>query len=271
MSIFRKASENEKLPGFIDTAFFDNSKKVEIEDEFGQLLKEASSNKSIYEDRLNSFKKNPPKEQEVNIPQPVRYSDVNDGIRRSSYGQKFHDETSEYFRSSENIRSTQYDNSNYAQNGFSIWEPEFDELQNAFLESQKQSDEIYDRRTAMEKKAAEHKNWESKNINSIRKANVLPYRGLGIKRLANDVQVDHNKLNNVNEFYAEAHDSIREMTKAANRDRKAKLSRNGSDINDSARTEAEIKEAISARTMEALQSNSQFLIDFAEKITINER
>ncbi len=267
MSIFKKAGETEKLPEFIDNAFFDNSKKVNVDDEFSNLLKEASSNKYIYENRVKGFKEASATRPDFTPPKPTMYSDTSDGIRRSSYGQKFHDEPTEL--SNNKIRSIQYDGTRQAevhlQNGLSIWEPEFDDIKNAFEKSQEQSNAIFDRKTFVEKRAAKNQQWESEQINSIRKANVLPYRGLGIARLSNEVQVDHNKLNNVGDFYAEANDAIREMTRAANRDRKAKLSRNGYDPEEK---QPETKEEVYARTMKALSNDSKFLLDFAEKMDI---
>ena len=270
MSIFKKAEESAKLPSFVNNAFFDDS-KIEVKDEFDSLLKEANSNKFVYENRVNGFKKSASEMPEFNVPTPALYSDSVDGIKRSSYGRHFYDEPS--LNTPDKVRSLQYDGTRKAeshmQNGFSIWEPEFDDIQNAFMASQEQTNQIFDRRTMMEKKLANKNKWEADQLNSIRKSNVLPYRGLGVARLANDVQVDHNKINNLGDFYAEANDAIREMTRAANRDRKAKLSRNGYDPEDNINS-ANKKEFIEARTMAALSNNSEFLLKFAEEISLDD-
>jgi hypothetical protein len=272
MSIFRKASDLNAIPDAISNAYFDNN-DIEVADEFSSLFKEASdvNTKSVYENRLKSFKKAQAESHEFAQPAPAVYSESKDGIRRIGHGQRFPGEHSELF-GSEQLRSINYDNNKYAENllnnGFSIWEPEFDELQDAFSASQKQSDAIFERRSAAEKKALNHKAWEKENLNTIRKANVLPYRGLGISRLANEQPIHHGDFNSVNDFYADAQDSIREMIKESNTERKAKISRKGVDPMQK-RSEWENKESIAARTMESLQ-NSSFLAEFAEGISLDD-
>jgi hypothetical protein len=270
MGIFRKASELEKLPTSISDALFDNN-EIRIADEFESLIKEASSvnNKSVYENRLKSFREAQGKVVEWEKPEPARYEDLPGGIRRAGYGQRFSGEHSEMF-GSEQIRSISFDNNKYAEsllnNGFSIWEPEFDELQDAFDESQRQSNAIFDRRTAAEKKAIAHRNWEQEQSSQIRKSNVLPYRGLGVSRLANEMPIHHGNFNSVGDFYAEAQDSIRNMSKTANSERKSGIQRKGVDPNER-REQWENKEAIAARTMKSLESSS-LLVRMAEGLDI---
>jgi len=270
MSIFRKAYELDSLPVSVSDALFENN-HITIEDEFEHLIREASSaqNKAVYDSRLKNFKEGQASVKDFEKPQPARYAEVEGGIRRAGYGQRFNNEHSELF-GQEKIRSLSFDNNKYAENllnnGFSIWEPEFDELENAFNESQEQQNAIFDRRTAAEKKAVAHTNWEAEQSSKIRKTNILPYRGLGISRLANETPIHHGDFNSVNDFYAEAHDSIREMSRAANSERKTSITRKGIDPNER-RDQWENKEAIAARTMKSLESSS-LLVKFAEGLEI---
>ena len=189
-----------------------------------------------------------------------------------SEGRRFDDEKSEMFGVQDHIRSINYDNTktaeNIANNGFSIWEPEFDELEAAFKQSQETESAKFVRRSAAEKQALANKSWEYQQLNQIRQAKVLPYRGLGISRLASEQPIQHGKIGSVNEFYAEAQDSIRDMIRQSNDERKSKIQRQGVDPTER-RSEWENKEAIAARTMEAL-NNTSFLANFAEAIHLND-
>lgn len=271
MSIFKRANESEaprQLPKVVTSAFFEED-KFKLGDEFEALLKEASDNNSVYESRVKSFKVAQTKEKasyEFNKPEPAMYDSSQGGIRRAGYGQIFEDETLNV-SSNDKIRSTQYDGNRYAENGFSIWEPEFDALQSGFENSQRVSDQIYDRRTTAEVKAAKHQAWENEQMGKIREAKVLPYRGLGVSRLANEKPINHDRFGSADEYYAEMQDNIREMVRESNNERKKKIQRNGADPKE--RREAwENKEAIAARTMESLQ-NSSFLANFADSFEID--
>lgn len=270
MSIFKRANESETqkpLTKTVTSAFFEDD-RFKLDDEFEALLKEASDNSSVYENRVKSFKVAQAKEKtsyEFSRPEPAIYDSGKGGIRRAGYGQIFEDETQSQF-SNEKIRSIQYDNERYAENGFSIWEPEFDAIQQGFENSQRTSDQIYDRRTSAEMKAARHQAWEKEQMNTIRQAKVLPYRGLGVSRLANEKPLNHGNFGSADEYYAEMQDSIRDMVRASNNERKTKIQRQGADPKE--RREAwENKEAIAARTMDSMQ-NSSFLAQFADSFEL---
>ena len=270
MSIFKRASESEPvtpLPKVVTSAFFDDN-KFKLDDEFEALLKEASDNSSVYENRVKSFKvaQNKGKSaHEFVKPEPAMYDPNLGGIRRAGYGQIFEDE-SQNSSYNDKILSTRYDSERYAENGFSIWEPEFDTLQQGFENSQRASDQIYDRRTTAEIKAAKNQAWEREHLESIRKAKVLPYRGLGVSRLANEKPLNHNEFGSSDEYYAAMQDNVREMVRQSNNERKTKIQRQGADPKE--RREAwENKEAIAARTMESMQ-NSSFLAEFADSFEL---
>jgi len=266
MSIFRKASELNNLPNSVSDALFENH-DISFADEFEGLLREASSNKSVYQNRIKSFKEAGLIKHDFEAPKPALYEENQGGIRRAGYGQRFAGEKSELF-GEDKIRSLNFDNNRYAENllenGFSIWEPEFDDLANAFDESQRQHNAMFDKRTAAEKKAIAHQTWQNEQSNQIRKANVLPYRGLGVSRLANEAPIHHSNFNTFDDFYAETQDSIREMIRESNSSRKAKISRKGVDPAERI-NQWQNKEAIAARTMNALQDDS-IIARFADSI-----
>jgi hypothetical protein len=257
MSVFRKASELNNLPGFINEALFENS-EIKMADEFEKLLKEASSSKGVYAQRVNDFKKSSSQSYDFSKPEPAIYDNGKPGIRRAGYGQKFNDEVSSMFNSADKLRDAKTAHTQE----LSIWEPEFDLIKNAFDDSQEV--EFSNKRTSIAKRDSSKQQWESEKLNSIRKAKVLPYRGLGITRTGNELPSNSEKFGNLDSFYAEAQDSIREMIRESNRQRKSGIERQGMSPEE-ARSQWENKEAIQARTLKNM-SKASFLEGFAEKI-----
>jgi len=272
MSIFRKASDLNQIPQTVTKAIFDDTDYAAVDD-FESLIKEASSNRHVYEQRVKGFEKaqTESKGYEFKKPEPSRYADLPGGIRRAGYGQRFENEQSPQFAGQDAVRSIAHDNNKYAENllnnGFSIWDTEFDELENAFDQSQQIHNQQFDRRTAAEKKASAHRAWESEQKSQIRKADVLPYRGLGVCRHANET-IGEQKFGTLDDFYAETHDSIRDLIRESNNDRKGKITRKGVDPRER-REQWENKESIAVRTANSLM-NSSFLAKFADQISLDE-
>ena len=273
MSIFRKASENENLPESVKNAFFD-SNEMSFQDDFAGILKEASStnNRSVYENRLKEFQKIQKESVPFEKPQPARYSDryssMEGGIRRAGYSEPFAEEVTNH----DHLRSISYENQRNAENAlnnnFSIWEPEFDDLQEAFRQSQSQDDVRFDRLSATEKQKISHNAWAYDQLQQIRKSQVLPYRGL--TRIGNEQPINHDKLSSRNEFLADANDQIREMTRLSNRERKEGITRKGYDPQERL-DQWQNKEAVEARTIGALHNGSSFLSEFADTISLSSR
>lgn len=271
MSIFKKASELNNLPKFVNEAYFENQ-DVSFNDEFEGLMKEASSSRAVYENRLNDLKKTASKSYDFEKTEPAIYQNNQPGIRRAGYGVRYSDEKSELFGHQENLRSINFDNDKFganSTNGFSIWDAEFDVLRDGFNEGQKQDNVRFDRLCYVEKRKIQNAQWENQQMNSIRKSKVLPYRGLGISRTGDELSVNNGKFGSVNDFYAEAQDSVRNMIKTSNQERKASIKRNGFDPED-ARSQWENKESVAARTMESLEKTS-LLSQFAEGIYLNDK
>jgi|688.fasta_scaffold01888_4 hypothetical protein len=272
MSIFKKASDLNELPKFVDNAYFENT-DINIEDEFSGLLKEASSNQSVYENRVRNFKKVAEKTYEFEKPEPAIYKNDQSGIRRVGNGQRFSDESSELFAGQEKIRNISFDNDRYAEsalkNGLSIWDPEFDAIREAFQQGQEENSMKFERLSAVEKRKITNKQWEVEQMQSLRQSNVLPHRGLGLARIGNERPLDHGKFGSKDDFYAQAQDDIREMVRTSNRDRKAMIERQGFNPEE-ARSQWENKESIAARTMESLEKTS-LLAKFAQGISIDDK
>jgi hypothetical protein len=268
MSIFKKASELNNLPSFMNEAYFENH-DFSSEDEFSTLFKEASANQSIYEKRKNEFNKLAKTGYEFENPKPAKYAHNQEGIKRSGYGARFSDEKSELFAGQEHLRNIAFDNTRVVEsklkNELSIWDSEFDILQEGFEMGQKQNDIKFERLSAVEKRKIQSQDWENEQLNSIRQSKVLPYRGLGFKRVGNELPVNNGKFGSINDFYAEAQDSVRDMIRTSNRERKTMIERKGFDPEE-AKSQWENKESIAARTMESLEKTS-FLANFAERIS----
>lgn len=269
MGIFRKASDLEQIPDSVKQAYFNNF-ETEIKDEFEGLLKEASANKNVYQSRLKAFNENSKEAYNFEKPAPARYSELEGGIRRVGEGKKFKDEESPFFN--DRLRNINFDNDRYAENllysGASIFEPDFETLKDAFDESQKVDDKMFDRRTLAEKRASNHSAWEFEQSRNLRQAKVLPYRDYAIKRTGNETGSANNEFNSVNEFLAHSHDAIRQMSIEANNSRKKGIERQGYDPEE-ARYQWQNMESIEARTMRALQNNSPLLMQLAEKISLS--
>lgn len=267
MSIFKKASELNSLPNFMNEAYFENH-DISSTDEFSGLFKEASANKAVYEKRKTEFNKTTKENYNFEASQPVRYANGQDGIRRSGYGTRFSDEKSELFAGQEHLRNIALDNNKLAKNKeLSIWDPDFDVLQEGFEQGQQLNNARMERMSAVEKKRLESQKWEQEQLKSIRSSKVLPYRGLGLTRVGNELPVTNGQFGSMNDFYVEAQDSVREMIRTSNRERKNMIERQGEDP-EIARSQWENKEAIAARTMESLGRTS-FLAEFADRISSN--
>lgn len=256
MSIFKKASDLSGLPNAVENAFFKDDVKVSSHDEFAELMEEASANRTAYSNRVDQFVKNKPQESPFSKPEPALYSQSGiGGIQRADYGQRFAGEKSNLFVSDQIRQASKLTNNKE----LSIWDPEFDVLQEELDKTMKVSSAKYDREEMIAKKSI--KPWEKEQIQQIRSSNVLPYRGLGITRTGNETPLHHGDFGSVNEFYAEAQDNIRNMIKESNRDRKSMIERQGfapeETLND--------KTSIEARTKESME-NTSFLAKFAESI-----
>lgn len=261
MSIFKKASDGQETPNFVLDAFFDTKKSADTDD-FASLIEEASKSSSVYHNRVKEAQKSD-NSWEFTKPEVARYGDQPGGVRRVDYGEIYLDE---YTKMSKDKNRTIIDNTRVAGN-LSIWEPEFDEIQDAFMESQDTEYNMRSKRSAAEKKADSHNSWEKNNLNAIRQTKVLPYRGIGVSRIGNEMPSTHGRLNSRNEFLAETNDSVRELIRESNRDRKNKISRNGENPEDT-RSNLEIKEAIAERTSNSVRKTS-FLSEFADTINLS--
>ena len=201
MSKFRKVSEIENIPNFITNKFVGASVEIE-EDPYAELKQNSTSNKikiskqqigmqkeatsiqkswekisgaSVYDDlRPQSFEE--------------RLANLDGGIKRADYGYE-----------NDSVRTTTsglkaFSNEDYMNamlsRSASIFNPDLISISEEFLNSQENSSAqaMVNEAQKREAKASRHNAWEQKQINSLRKSNVVSSRAHSILRTSSEAE-----------------------------------------------------------------------------------
>lgn len=199
MSKFRKVSEIENIPNFINNKFVGASVEIE-EDPYAELKQNATANKikiskqqigmkkeatsiqkswekisgaSVYDDlRPQSFEE--------------RLANLEGGIKRADYG--FEDNSVRTTTSNlKAFSSEDYMNAMLSRSA-SIFNPDMIEITQEFLNSQENTSAqaLVDQAQKREAKASRHSAWEEKQVNSLRQSNVVSSRAHSILRTSSD-------------------------------------------------------------------------------------
>lgn len=214
MSKFRKVSDIENIPSFINNKFVGASVEIE-EDPYAELKNNSTANKikiskqqigmqkeatsiqkswekisgaSVYDDlRPQSFEE--------------RLANLEGGIRRADYG--FEDDNVRTPTSGLKAFSHEdYMNAMLSRSA-SIFNPDMIEISQEFLNSQENnsSQAMVNTSHQREAKASKHNAWEEKKMNSLRQSNVVSSRAHSILRTSNEGEynstfgmIDPNKL-----------------------------------------------------------------------------
>ncbi len=203
MSKFRKVSEIENIPSFMQKKFV--GAQVEIEDDpYADLKKNSTENRmKISKQQIgmtkdaNNVAKSWEKISGASMyddlkPNTIEESILQNGfgsIRRSDYGV---DEGLNARTTTSGLKA--YSSEEYMdamlRGSASIFYPDMINLSQEFLSSQENSSEqaVIESQANREAKASRHKDWEQRAVNSLRKANVVNTRAHSILRTSSDAE-----------------------------------------------------------------------------------
>lgn len=201
MSKFKKVSEIENIPSFMQKKFV--GAQVEIEDDpYADLKKNSTENRmKISKQQIgmtkeaNNVAKSWEKISGASVydnlrPETIEESILQNGfgsIKRSDYGV---DEGLNARTTTSGLKA--YSSEEYMdamlRGSASIFNPDMISLSHEFLNSQESTSEqaVVESQASREAKASRHKDWEQRAVNSIRKANVVNTRAHSILRTSSD-------------------------------------------------------------------------------------
>jgi hypothetical protein len=201
MSKFRKVSETENLPSFIEKRFIGASVDIE-EDPYAELKKNSVENKIKISKQEIGMKK-----EATNLTkswEKISGASVYEDLRPQSFEERLssHDygsiRRSDYgFDQGENARTTTSGLQAFSQDDYmnamlsrsaSIFNPDMISLSEEFLNSQESTSaqSMLDQAQKREAKASRHNTWEEKKLNSIRQSSVVNSRAHSILRTSNE-------------------------------------------------------------------------------------
>jgi hypothetical protein len=229
MSRFRKVSEIENIPSFLEKKFV--GAQVEIEDDpYAELRKNSVENRMKISKQNIGFTKeaNTLNKSWEKISGPSLYNDLRqETVEDRLLSQDFSaiKRTGSFYDDGESARTTTsglkaYSSEEYMdcmlRGSSNIFNPDMISISREFLNSQETTTEqaIVEMQRQREAKASRHQAWEEKNINRIKKANVVNSRAHSILRTSSD-----NEFNST--FGMVDPDSLdqRESIRIANQDR----------------------------------------------------
>lgn len=201
MSKFRRVSETENIPSFIEKRFVGAQIEVE-EDPYAELRANSVENRIKIskqqigmEKEATSLGKSWEKISGASIYEDLRTQTIEDrlasqdlgAIKRADYG----------FDDGESVRTTTSGLKAFSQEDYlnamlsrsaSIFNPDMIDITNQFMESQESSSQqaIVDQAHAREAKTSKHASWEQKQLNSIRESKVVSSRAHSVLRTSAD-------------------------------------------------------------------------------------
>ena len=201
MSRFRKVSEIENIPTFMEKGFIGAQVEVE-EDPYAELKRNSTANRqSISKQNIgftkeaNNINKSWEKIQGPSTYQDLRETSIEERILSQDFGAIRR--AGSQFDSGENARTTtsglkafsadEYMNAMLSRSA-SIFNPDMISISEEFLNSQSTSSEqsIIENQRAREAKATRHQNWEESQMSALRQASVVTSRGHSILRTSSD-------------------------------------------------------------------------------------
>jgi hypothetical protein len=231
MSKFRKVSEIQNVPNFIQQKFVGASVDIE-EDPYAELKHNSTANKikiskqqigmqkeatsiqkswekisgaSVYDDlRPQSFEE--------------RLANLQGGIKRADYGIE-EDSVRTTTSGLKAFSSEDYMNAMLSRSA-SIFNPDMIQISEEFLNSQENSSAqaMVNDAQKREAKASRHQAWEDKQINTLRKSNVVSSRAHSILRTSNDAEysssfgmIDPSELDSREQMRVANQEKIREQ------------------------------------------------------------
>lgn len=201
MSRFRKVSETENIPSFLEKKFI--GAQVEIdEDPYAELRRNSAENKQKiskqnigFTKEANSINKSWETIQGPSVYQDLRTETIEDRLLSQDFGAIRRAGTQ--YDQGENARTTtsglrafsadDYMNAMLSRSA-SIFNPDMIAISEEFLNSQAATSQqaVVDQQQQREAKASRHKNWEESQMNTLRQASVVSSRAHSILRTSSE-------------------------------------------------------------------------------------
>ena len=201
MSRFRKVSEIENIPSFLEKRFIGAQVEVE-EDPYAELKRNSTANRqSISKQNIgftkeaNNINKSWERIQGASTYQDLRDTTIEDRILAQDFGAIRR--AGSQFDQGETARTTtsglqafsadEYMNAMLSRSA-SIFNPDMISISEEFLNSQASTSEqsIIENQRAREAKATRHKAWEESQLNNLRQSSVVSSRAHSILRTSSD-------------------------------------------------------------------------------------
>lgn len=201
MSRFRKVSEIENIPTFLEKRFI--GAQVEIDDDpYAELKRNSVENKQKiskqnigFTKEANTINKSWETIQGPSVYQDLRTETIEDRLLSQDFGAIRR--SGSQFDQGENARTTtsglkafsadDYMNAMLSRSA-SIFNPDMIAISEEFLTSQSSTSQqaVVDQQQLREAKASKHKNWEDVQMNSLRQSSVVSSRAHSILRTSSD-------------------------------------------------------------------------------------
>jgi hypothetical protein len=229
MSRFKKVSEIENIPSFLEKKFVGAQVEVE-EDPYAELRMNSAENRMKiskqnigFTKEANSFSKSWEKISGPSLYNDLRQETVEDRLLAQDFSAI--KRSGSFYDDGENARTTTsglkaYSSEEYMdcmlRGSSNIFNPDMISISKEFLNSQESTTEqaVVEQQRLREAKASRHQSWEEKNINKIKKANVVNSRAHSILRTSSD-----NEFNSTFGMIDPESLDQRESMRIANQDR----------------------------------------------------
>jgi hypothetical protein len=229
MSRFKKVSEIENIPSFLEKKFVGAQVEVE-EDPYAELRMNSAENRMKiskqnigFTKEANSFSKSWEKISGPSLYNDLRQETVEDRLLAQDFSAI--KRSGSFYDDGESARTTTsglkaYSSEEYMdcmlRGSSNIFNPDMISISKEFLNSQESTTEqaVVEQQRLREAKASKHQSWEEKNINKIKKANVVNSRAHSILRTSSD-----NEFNSTFGMIDPESLDQRESMRIANQDR----------------------------------------------------
>ena len=198
---FRKVSETENIPSFLEKKFVGAQVEVE-EDPYAELKNNSAENRMKisknnigFTKEANTLAKSWEKISGASLYNDLRQESVEDRLLSQEFGSI--KRSGSFYDDGESARTTTsglkaFSSEEYMDCMFrgsaNIFNPDMISISREFLNSQETTTEhaVVEMQRAREAKASKHNSWEEKNLNRIKKSNVVNSRAHSILRTSSD-------------------------------------------------------------------------------------
>jgi hypothetical protein len=234
MSKFKKVSENNQIPNFIEKKFVGASYQVE-EDPYAELRNNSAENRiKISKNEIGlrkeatSVAKSWEKVQGASIYEDLRAQSMEERLANLEFGSI---KRSDYGIEENSVRTTTSNLQAFSQDDYldamlrksaSIFNPDMIQITEEFMNSQETTSEQsrFEQQQKREAKASRHSQWENKKMNSIREDKVVSTRAHSILRTSADVS-NNSQFGMIDTSVLDEREQIRIANQEAIRNKKS--------------------------------------------------